>query len=256
MNDSSSHLVFNLEIGQHKPENIINSTAYCPFCDRKNLTDVLEKRGSIWLVKNKYPVLEDTFQTVIIETEDCNTELSLYPKQHLYAVIDFGLEKWLEMIASSQFTSVIFYKNHGPCSGGTIRHPHMQIVGLEKFDSMTHVQPEHFHGNIISRRHGVEFNLSAFPRMGFFEFNVVLPDIANKNILADYIQIGTHYILNRFHRACKSYNLFFYHYEGKIIAKMIPRFVTSPLFVGYSIPQIANEKRCHEVIQQIQNNYL
>ena len=124
MNDSSSHLVFNLEIGQHKPENIINTTAYCPFCDRKNLTDVLEKRGSIWLVKNKYPVLEDTFQTVIIETEDCNTELSLYSKQHLYTVIDFGLEKWLEMIESNQFTSVIFYKNQDltifSCSGVVI----------------------------------------------------------------------------------------------------------------------------------------
>lgn len=255
MTDISTHLVFNLEIGQHKPENIINTTACCPFCDRSNLTDIIEKRGPIWLIKNKYPVLEHTLQTVIIETEDCNSELSLYPKKHLHDVIAFGLEKWLEMIDSRQFESVIFYKNHGPCSGGTIRHPHMQIVGLEKLNCLDHVQPESFSGEVISRRRAVELNLSTHPRMGFFEFNVILEDLAQQETLADFIQIAAHYILNKFHRACKSYNLFFYHWDGKIITKIIPRFVTSPLFIGYSIPQVANRERRHEVIRQLQDSY-
>ena len=255
MTDTSTHLIFNLEIGKHKPENIINTAAHCPFCDRSNLTDIIEKRGSIWLVKNKYPVLEDTLQTVIIETEYCHSELSLYPKKHLHNVIAFGLEKWLEMINSRQFVSVIFYKNHGPYSGGTIRHPHMQIVGLKKLNCLDHIRPESFAGELISRQGGVELNLSTHPRMGFFEFNVILEDLAHQETLADYIQIGAHYILNKFHHACKSYNLFFYHWHGKIVTKIIPRFVTSPLFIGYSIPQVANHERRCQVIQQIKDSY-
>lgn len=253
---TSSHLVFNVTIGKQKPENIINSTAYCPFCHRDTLEDIIEQRGTIWLIKNKYPVLEATLQTVLIETDDCNSELSLYSKDHLYNVIRFGVEKWLEMTASGQFTSVLFYKNHGPCSGGTIRHPHMQIVGLEHINYLEHVQADHFIGQLIDSRHSVEFNLSTKPRMGFFEFNILLQDLADLNSMADYIQIAAHYILHGFHRACKSYNLFFYHFDGKIIVKIIPRFVSSPLFIGYSIPQVANEERAKEVISQIKERYL
>jgi len=253
---ASSHLVFNVTIGKQKPENIINRTAYCPFCHRETLEDIIEKRGSIWLIKNKYPVLEQTLQTVLIETEDCNSELSLYPKDHLYNVIRFGVEKWLEMSASGQFTSVLFYKNHGPCSGGTIRHPHMQIVGLENINYSEHIRAEHFTGQLIDSRQNVEFNLSNQPRVGFFEFNVLLDNLAALEGMADYIQIAAHYALHSFHRACHSYNLFFYQYAGKIIVKIIPRFVSSPLFIGYSIPQIANEQRAKEVITQIKERYL
>ena len=171
-------------------------------------------------------------------------------------MIRFGVEKWLEMSASGQFASVLFYKNHGPCSGGTIRHPHMQIVGLENVNYLEHVQAEHFTGQLIDSRQGVEFNLSTQPRVGFFEFNVLLDNLANLEIMADYIQIAAHYALHSFHRACKSYNLFFYQYEGKIIVKVIPRFVSSPLFIGYSIPQLANEERAKEVITQIKEGYL
>lgn len=254
--DGATHLVFNINIGKHKPENIINSTARCPFCDRENLTGIIEKRESIWLIKNKYPVLENTTQTVLIETDDCESELSLYPKDHLYAVVRFGLETWLSMSASGQFTSVLFYKNHGPCSGGTIRHPHMQIVGLENLDYLQQVRSEHFDGQLIDRSNNVEFNLSKQPRMGFFEYNVIMDDASQSDRMADYIQIAAHYTLNSFHKACKSYNLFFYQWNGKIIVKIIPRFVSSPLFVGYSIPQVANADRVNEVIRQIQQKYL
>ena len=254
--DGTNHLVFNIDIDQHKPENIVSQTAYCPFCERESLEEIIERRGVIWWIKNKYPVLAKTHQTVIIETDDCNDELSRYPKDHLYAVMSFGVEKWLELSESGRFASVLFYKNHGPCSGGTIRHPHMQIVGLEEYDCWQHIRPEQFAGDLIASRQGVEFNLSNQPRMGFFEFNVILDDLEKLDVFADFTQIATHYILNGFHRACKSYNLFFYRHDGKIIVKIIPRFVTSPLFVGYGIPQVANAERSMAVIQAIRQNYI
>lgn len=247
------YLVFNTSIGKNKPENIVNVDAGCPFCDREHLTDILASDGPIILIKNKYPVLIDTLQTVLIETDECNTDLSLYSKDHLYRLIRFGVEKWQEMSQSGEFASVIFYKNHGPYSGGTIRHPHMQIVGLKEIDYTKNIDVESFRGTIIHQKNGVELNLSHKPRNGFFEFNVLLSELKYLNQMADYIQLVTHYLLHHFHKNCKSYNLFFYKIDNQILVKILPRFVTSPLFIGYSIPQIST--RAAEVVKEIQSIY-
>jgi galactose-1-phosphate uridylyltransferase len=250
--DITNQLRFNSYNGKQKPKTMLNPETRCPFCDRDNLEAILAQRGNILLVKNKYPVLQDTMQTVLIETDTCDTELSLYPKEHLYNVISFGIEHWLKMEESGKYASVLFYKNHGPFSGGTLAHPHMQINGLNHVDYRPHVKPSHFEGRIISEKQGVEFNISTKPRAGITEFNVILPHLDQLNTMADFIQIAAHYILNHYGH-CTSYNLFFYHVEDKIMAKIIPRYVTSPLFIGYSIPQVSD--RLEEIVKSIQNRY-
>lgn len=250
---SHTHLLFNSYIGGQKPENIINKNTKCPFCDTANLENILAKQGNIIWLKNKYPVLEDTLMTVLIETDQCNSELSLYPKEHLYAVMHFAMEKWLAMEATDEFRSVIFYKNHGPLSGGTIRHPHMQIVGLRSLDYQRYVLPEHFEGLPVITEPGVTFNISTKPRMGFFEFNIRLDDQAYLNRWADCIQAAAHYCLNHFHKYCTSYNIFFYALDGVRWAKVVPRFATSPLFVGYSIPQVST--RLDDVLTELKQLY-
>ncbi|MFZ7103037.1 MAG: DUF4931 domain-containing protein [Peptococcaceae bacterium] len=251
---SSSQLLFDYDIGKEKPESIINKDTKCPFCDRNNLEEIIAEKGSIILVKNKYPVLEDTFQTVLIETDNCHTDLSVYPKDHLYEVISFGLEKWLEMEKDGAFKSVLFFKNHGPKSGGTIFHPHMQIVGLKNIDYREKTFAEDFTGITIAERDAVVLNVSTTPRVGFFEFNIIMEDLQNIKPFADYIQITVHYILNHFSKHCDSYNIFFYKYREQIIAKIMPRFITSPIYIGYTIPQFSN--RIYEVIEEIKEKYL
>lgn len=252
---SATHLVFNNQISRHKPNSHVNAAISCPFCDREQLEEILAEDGSILLVKNKFPVLEDTCMTVLIETDQCLSELSEYPKEHLYRLIRFGVREWKKMIDGGEYASVIFYKNHGPMSGGSLRHPHMQIVGLEHVDYREQVTPEQFEGLLIAEQPGVEFNISTKPRMGFFELNVILSDEAQLDRMSDYIQIAAHYFLNRFWFKCESYNLFFYQLEnGRIAAKLLPRFVTTPLFVGYSIPQVAS--RIGEVAEQIREFYM
>ena len=59
--------------------------------------------------------------------------------------------------------------------------------------------------------------------------------------MANYIQQTVRYILTDFHKGCSSYNLFFYYLNGKIICKVVPRFVVSPLYVGYKIPQVSTK---------------
>jgi galactose-1-phosphate uridylyltransferase len=253
MQKNSEYLIFDTKIGATKPENIINSTAYCPFCHRDKLENIIYEDGPVLMLKNKYPVLLDTVQTVIIESYECNTELSVYTKEHLYQVINFGISKWLKMMHSGEFASVLFYKNHGPYSGGTIRHPHMQIVGLKNVDYTHNIPAESLQGPMIDCKNGVELNLTDQPKIGFFEFNVRLNCLGNLEIMADYIQIVTHYLLNHFNKNCKSYNLFFYYLDEQISVKIVPRFVTSPVFVGYSIPQVSN--RADDVIREIQQIY-
>jgi len=253
MSVRKNYLIFDSNIGKIKPENIINTNARCPFCCREQLTGIIASDGPILLIKNKYPVLLDTFQTVLIETYECNAELSTYSKEHLYKVIGFGIKKWQEMIHSGEFASVIFYKNYGPYSGGTIRHPHMQIVGLKDVDYTKNISAESFQGFVIHHSNGVELNLAKKPKNGFFEFNVRLDNLASIHQMADYIQIIIHYLLHHFHKRCKSYNLFFYQIKGQILAKVVPRFITSPLFIGYSLPQVSN--RAREVVKEIQSIY-
>jgi ATP adenylyltransferase/5',5'''-P-1,P-4-tetraphosphate phosphorylase II len=235
-----SHLLFNTKLGRQKPESIINKNAPCPFCDRENLTGILAERGPFLLIKNKYPVLKDTFQTVLIETLDCQGDLSNYPKEYLHNLISFGVEKWLEMEESKDYKSVIFFKNHGPKSGGSIFHPHMQIVGLKNIDYRDSLTKDHFEGLVITERNNVQLNISTKPRVGFYEFNIILDDLKNIDQMADFIQITVHYLLNHFSKYCDSYNIFFYHFEKRIIVKIMPRFITSPIFIGYFIPQVSN----------------
>ncbi|MFE8696634.1 DUF4931 domain-containing protein [Cytobacillus sp. FJAT-53684] len=237
---TKTHLLFNTGIGQQKPNSIRNKELSCPFCDRDQLNDILAVDGSIILLKNKYPVLENTYQTVLIETDQCDGELSTYPDEHLFKLIRFGLTHWLEMTQTGEFQSVIFFKNHGPLSGGTIAHPHMQIIGLQEINYKEKVEARDFDGIVIDEKNGTVFSISTAPRVGFYEFNVKLADIMDITAFAKYIQIAAHYLLHAFPFKCSSYNLFFYELDGHIYAKIIPRFITTPLFIGYFIPQVPN----------------
>ncbi|WP_026695788.1 DUF4931 domain-containing protein [Peribacillus kribbensis] len=240
MSKENDLIYFQNNIGAGKPNSMVNRSTACPFCERESLTDILDEKGSILYLMNKYPTLKDTFQTLIIETDNCEEDISTYSFEHLKTLLEFGVSKWNEMRESGLYKSVIFYKNHGPLSGGTIHHPHMQIVGLKDADYQQKLSPKYFEGIPAGRKNHVELNISEHPIMGFTEFNVIMKEGGDLSIFARYLQSAVHFVLNHFHRSCTSYNLFFYHYQGKVICKIIPRFVVSPLFVGYSFSQVSN----------------
>jgi ATP adenylyltransferase/5',5'''-P-1,P-4-tetraphosphate phosphorylase II len=245
-------LHFNQAIASSKPNSVHRDSA-CPFCDTEALTGILDKRESMILLENKYPVLQDAYQTVLIETDQCDSELSEYPLPHLYKLIRFGVEKWMEMEASGRYRSVLFFKNHGPLSGGSIRHPHMQIVGLNTIDYRDNLREEYFIGKTIAKTNGVTYNLSTKPMIGFTEFNVIIEDLGELDQAARFIQITAHYLLNHL-RSCTSYNLFFYYWNEKVMVKIVPRFATTPLFVGYGLRQVTNN--INNIKNDIQRIYL
>ena len=238
--NNNTHLFFNTSIGVKKPENIRNKNQSCPFCARDELTGIIDEDGPILLLKNKYPVLENAFQTVLVETDVCDEEFSQYSEDHLSKLLDFAVRHWMRMEESGDYRSVILFKNHGPLSGGTISHSHMQIVGLYDLDYHDKIGEADFRGPVIHEDEGVQLNLSDRPKVGFYEFNIIMDNGRPSIPFASFIQTAVHYIMNSYPYKCSSYNLFFYSLNGKIICKVVPRFVTTPLFIGYQLPHVPN----------------
>lgn len=249
----NQHLHFNTSIGVQKPENIRNKQQPCPFCDREQLSDIIAENGQMLLLKNKYPVLENAYQTVLIETDQCEAEFSTYEQEHLHRLLQFGINHWLMMEASGEYESVIYFKNHGPLSGGTISHPHMQIIGLQDLNYKEKVNEEVFEGLVIKEQNEVRLTLSTRPRVGFYEFNVRMNDQGYRKEFGQYLQNSVHYILNHFPFKASSYNIFFHHLGGYVYAKMIPRFVTTPLYIGYGLPQVPNN--LESMVEEVQKIY-
>lgn len=226
---------FNTDVGKTKPENMRNPQNACPFCDVENLTDIIDTDGDIIFLKNKYNVIESADQFVLIEGSECQIDMPHYSREKMRRVIKMGIKHWKKLLESGKYEEVLFFKNFGPMSGGTIRHPHMQLVGFPKLKSELLFDVEELEGVLIAEENGVELNISNCPRVGFGELNVIFNLGGNLDTLADFLQIGVHYLMNFFRKNLSSYNIFFYRHDEKIFAKMMPRFATSPYFVGYNI---------------------
>ncbi|MEL7624438.1 MAG: DUF4931 domain-containing protein [Clostridiales bacterium] len=249
-----TQLIFQTAIGKQKPQTLRSQETPCPFCDRSQLPDVLKEDGDILLVPNKYPILQGSSPLVLIETADCESELSQYEEDHLLRVFRMAFETWEEMMADPAYKSVLFLKNHGPLSGGSLRHPHMQLIGLRDVDYRHNIRHEDYYGPVIYHSPGTELNVSDHPRIGFTEFNAVLTDDKGFKDFCLLIQKAVQYVL-RYHQGGRitSYNLFFYRLDGITYCKIMPRYVTTPLFMGYSIPQVVDNLEA--IVEDFQKHY-
>ncbi|MDY6084873.1 MAG: DUF4931 domain-containing protein [Dialister sp.] len=243
-------VTYNISIGRNKPHNAAQKG--CPFCDTSSLTDILEQRGGIIWLKNKYPVFEKTWPTVIIETADHDGEISTYAPEQLHRIIDFGLEKWLALEKNPRFKSVLFFKNYGPGSGGSQHHPHSQIIGLEEYDYRDNLRQENFYGEVFHEDNSCYASISSYPICGMCEINVTLKNTSDTIGFSDSIQKAVRFVLHDFPLPCDSYNLFFYHYN-QVHAKIFPRYTASPLYMGYRITHIMDEESRNQMLSVLQS---
>lgn len=170
--DLSDLLVFEPGVARKKPENIRHRENPCPFCDVAGLSDIFRHEDDrIWLM-NKYRTLRHTVQTVVIESSDHEGGPSRYDRKTNRRVFRFALECFAAMSADARFASVVMFKNFGPLSGGSLLHPHMQIVGLEDANAYARVSPENVAGTEVYRTEDVAVTLSEHPVMGLEEINV------------------------------------------------------------------------------------
>ena len=244
---------FNTDIGRTKPENFVHVETACPFCDVANLTGIIDTDGDIIFLRNKYNVITGADQFVLIEGRDCDSDMPDYPKEKMRRIIKMGVRQWENLLASGKYAEVLFFKNYGRMSGGTIRHPHMQLVGFPRLKSELLFDEAELRGIIIATRDGVEFNISNCPRVGFGELNIVVEAGGSLDALADFIQVAVHYVTKFFSKYGTSYNIFFYRRAGKIFAKVMPRYATSPYFIGYNIHFLPNN--ISRLAEDIRNLY-
>lgn len=179
-------VIYDISIGKHKPHS--GTQTSCPFCHRETLTDILDEKGDIIWLMNKYPVFRNTYPTVIIESAVHEADLTEYTKEKARQVISFGLEKWNLLERDPRFRSVIYFRNYGPESGGSQRHPHSQIIGLEDYDYRDNIDRENFLGTIFHEDENCFASLSSYPICGMGELNVTLKTDGCTDTFADTIQ--------------------------------------------------------------------
>lgn len=249
----SKPLIFSATADRGKPTHMNENNNGCPFCNYSEEENILKKEGEFTWIKNKFRTLENTFQTIIIEGENHNGELSKYSKEYFRSLMTFAFNCWDEMKNDKNYQSVLFYKNHGPLSGGTLIHPHMQIVGLKEQDGESKLDWRHLDGVPVFSNDYVTITFSTFPVMGFLEINIkaMVNQAESVDHLADTIQSAVRYLMRD--ERCNSYNLFFYEKEGRIIAKVTPRYITSPYYVGYRLSQTFSENHLIELGKEFIN---
>lgn len=252
-----SILSFDMNISEQKPETILNKKALCPFCDRKNLTDIICTEGEMILLKNKYNVLTTGDQFVFIESYDCKGDIPDYEPSVMVNILRFGIKHWYILLKKPAYKSVIFFKNYGFLAGGTIRHPHMQLIGLKEVAEDTLLSTISFKGLPVAKKNDIHLTFSLEPRIGFGEFCISLPEVPSTAdewiTVSQYLQKTVHYLKYHFTNENSSYNLFFYRKKGNIFIKILPRFPSSPLFIGYDIRLLPTNYT--EVVKEFQKLY-
>lgn len=249
-------LIFSHVAAQGKPQHMSAEKNGCPFCDYKDKENILTEAGDFMWVLNKYATLENTLQTIIIETKDHDADMTNYSRQYNRDLMRFAIDCWQQIKQDPKYRSVLFYKNHGPQSGGSLQHAHMQVVGLEELDGEENLIPENFEGIEVLTKNQLMINFSTEPVMGFLEINASVPaDVdAELDVLADAIQDTVQFILTDYYRGrCDSFNLFFYERAGRLIAKITPRFVTSPYFVGYKLSQTFTTEHLYGIREEFRS---
>lgn len=227
-------LLFDPAIADGKPHSVNQDP--CPFCDRRQWSHILKEEGDMVWLENKFPVMPQTNPTVLIETAVCEADITTYTPAQWERILRFGISNWREMMAQEQFESVIFYRNYGPLSGGSIRHPHSQIIGMYIHNYLEQIRPAHLTGEVIWEEGNVRCTWSNIPVGSIREMNVTCYDDASFDIFARRIQDLVCWTCDPNGAGFDSYNLFFYDAEGTT-CKIVPRAVSNPFFHGYRLAQ-------------------
>lgn len=268
------HIQIDAKPPKDKPNTYRNQQASCPFCNQDKLIQdnhtLVQHKTHRW-IKNKYPTLHNTYQTVIVETTDCLNQLETYSLQDLTSLLSFSIDCWLTLSQDPQYQSVLFFKNHGIHAGASLRHAHMQIIGLSTVDYRSLMTPSSFDGLPIYKDATVSWVLSTQPKNEFYEFSIhiakqeVIKTLQTKTNTKAFerfcvcIQRTVQFVLETLCPRSQSYNLAFYDQGDQIVVKIIPRFFSqgvpfSALLVGYHISLVPTN--LEEIQKRMQSMYL
>ena len=210
----------------------------CPFCDYTALAknqDILQNMGESLLVANLYPTIDQTIQTVFIETKECDANFTNYDKETVIQVMKNFFHAYELLCRTYPEKQIIGLKNSGPFSSGSIHHQHMQLLVLEQ--PLKPTSSRLFEGTHLREENTITVNFSDKPATEFYEINV---SISNEELFA-YGKVFQRFCLLL--QGCiqfalstitstNSYNLAFYFEESTCRVKILPRIQKSS--VAYS----------------------
>lgn len=245
-------IYFNRKLNNKKPSTIRNKETSCPFCDRNQIAGIIDEQDDMILIKNKFSTFKDAMMLVLIESKQCDSDMHTYSIAKLESLLGYAIKTWSDIIASGEFENVILFKNKGLHSSGTISHPHMQIIGFKEQDTYTRVSTENLQGFEIAVD-DIEFNLSTLPLISFLEFNIEITEDIHK--LAKTVSFLTKYIEKTYWGPEASYNFFFYQIDGKRYLKIIPRYPTSAVHIGYGIIQLYDNEQLQDYHDSLTEYY-
>jgi hypothetical protein len=237
-----THIIYKTNVGKNKPNTLINKDFKCPFCDRESLKKegrILRETNDFLIVENKYPVIENSYPAVVVEHNSCDEHIGTYSIDYLTRLLNFCLDYYEDLKKTDSYESIAFFKNHGIFSGGSIQHPHMQIIGFN--DSYKeNIKDSDYEGVTILSNELIEWNFSDKPKSEFFEINLILKNKRQIESFAFCLQKSVNFILEVLNRKYQCYNLAFLIEEDCIKVKVISRGPTSILLLGFGIHQTPN----------------
>ncbi len=246
-------IYFDRKTNSKKPSTIRNRESACPFCDRTQLAGIIEERDDLILVNNKFSTLQNADMFVLVESSICESDMHTYDLDKITNLLQYGINKWMELEATGKYKSVAYFKNKGALSSGTIRHPHMQFIGFRDQDCMKSIKVENVSGHEVLIEGLVPFNLSDNPAVSFLEINLKVTD--DIRTFARTVSFLANYMEEIYWGTEASYNFFFYNIEGERYLKIMPRYATSAITLGYDICQVYTEDQLTEYERLIKEAY-
>ncbi len=242
---------FSYQKNRQKPVTINKNNVSCPFCDRQQMAKIIEERGPFKWIVNKFQTLSDADMTLIIETEKCGQDLGAYSDDYVKNLWDFTIEKYEQMKADPQYKSVILFKNYGFLSGGSLSHPHMQIIGFRSINAKKEIVRNNLTGYEIVKT-PILLDISEEPVINFLEYNFHFQKTeiaAMTNLLQRFVKSQ---LQANEHREY-GYNLFLYELDDHYVLKYTPRYPVSPFYIGYNIKQVIKQAELIEIKNNICN---
>ncbi|WP_394555285.1 DUF4931 domain-containing protein (plasmid) [Priestia aryabhattai] len=247
-----THIIYKTNVGKDKPNTLINKDYLCPFCNRDGLRKedrILRETNEFLIVENKFPVLENSYPAVVVEHNSCSEHIGTYSVEYLERLLKFCLSYYEDLEKAGFYKSIAFFKNHGIFSGGSIQHPHMQIIGFQ--NNSYEVNNNNFNGIPIISNELIEWNFSNKPKSEFFEINLTLKNKDHLNKFCAYLQKSVQFVLQVLNTKHQCYNLAFQIEDDCIKVKIISRGPTSILLLGFGIHQTPNN--LEELADQLRN---
>ncbi|GAB6454207.1 DUF4931 domain-containing protein [Bacillus luti] len=247
----NSYITCNMGMAKTKP-NTYKEKIKCPFCDFEALEKedrVVERREDMLLLRNKYPVFENTDAYVLVESNSCEEHFHTMGKEKLINLVRFAIDSWESARNNPAYKSAILFKNFGPQSAGSIHHGHCQVICF-KNNTSQELESIHTEGEEVSSFGDAKLILSKYPLNEGYEVYAIGDNIDEISVLA---QAAAKYFAYDF--PTKSYNLTFHTLNDKNVIRITPCIKHTPLFLGFRISQVPSNLSdiAENLIQYLKN---